>query len=87
MRIDLFLKHSRIVKRRTLAKQMCDDGFVFLNEKKAKAQNDVKTNDIITIYFPLKKVTYRVLDVPDKVVDKSKATLLYEVLSEKYYEK
>ncbi|MGE4546831.1 MAG: RNA-binding S4 domain-containing protein [Desulfurella sp.] len=87
MRIDLFLKHSRIVKRRTLAKQMCDDGFVFLNEKKAKAQNDVKTNDTITIYFPLKKVTYKVLDVPDKVIGKSKATLLYEVLSEEYYEK
>jgi ribosomal 50S subunit-recycling heat shock protein len=86
MRIDLFLKQSRIVKRRTLAKQMCDDGFVFLNEKKAKAQNDVKTNDIITIYFPLKKVTYKVLDVPQKVVGKSQASLLYEVLSEEFYE-
>lgn len=87
MRIDLFLKQSRIVKRRTLAKQMCDDGFVFLNDKKAKAQSDVKTNDIITVYFPSKKVTYKVLDVPEKVLIKSQAILLYEVLSEEFYEK
>ncbi|OSS42956.1 Ribosome-associated heat shock protein implicated in the recycling of the 50S subunit (S4-like) [Desulfurella amilsii] len=87
MRIDLFLKQSRIVKRRTLAKQMCDDGFVFLNDKKAKAQSDVKTNDTITIYFSLKKVTYKVLDVPERVLSKSQSSLLYEVLSEEFYEK
>ncbi len=84
MRIDLFLKQSRIVKRRTLAKQMCDSGFIFLNDVKAKAQSNVKVNDIITIYFPTKKVVYKVLGLPDKAL--KKATLLYNILSEEFYE-
>ncbi len=87
MRIDLFLKQSRIIKRRTIAKQMCEDGFVFLNDNRAKAQSNVKTGDIITIYFPSKKVTYNVLLCPDRVVGKDQATSLYEVINEQYYEK
>ncbi|MGC8821746.1 MAG: RNA-binding S4 domain-containing protein [Desulfurella sp.] len=87
MRIDLFLKQSRIVKRRTLAKQMCDGGFVFLNDSKAKAQSNVKVNDIITIYFPSKKVVYKVLGLPEKAINKSQSALLYDILSEEFYEK
>ncbi|MGB9755613.1 MAG: RNA-binding S4 domain-containing protein [Desulfurella sp.] len=87
MRIDLFLKQSRIVKRRTLAKQMCDDGFVFLNDIKAKAQTNVKVNDVITIYFPSKKAVYKVLAVPEKVLNKSQSAFLYDILSEEFYEK
>jgi len=87
MRIDLFLKQSRIIKRRTIAKQMCEDGFVFLNDNRAKAQSNVKIGDIISIYFPSKKVTFKVLGYPDKSTSKDKAALLYEIISEQYYEK
>lgn len=87
MRIDLFLKRSRIIKRRTLAKQMCDDGFVFVNNARSKAQTNVKVNDLITIYFPLKKITYKVLDIIDNPRLKSEAKDLYELVEEEYYEK
>lgn len=87
MRIDLFLKQSRIVKRRTLAKHMCDDGFIFLNNIRAKAQSNVKIGDTITIYFPSKKVNYKILDVPEKVLSKNESALLYDILSEEFYEK
>lgn len=78
MRIDLFLKQSRIVKRRTIAKQMCDDGFVFLNNIRAKAQSNVKVGDILTIYFPSKKINYKILAIPEKVLSKNESALLYD---------
>ncbi len=51
MRIDKFLKNSRIIKRRTVAKEACDQGKVLINEKLAKAGDEVKLGDIIQINF------------------------------------
>ncbi len=86
MRLDQFLKESRIIKRRTLAKQMCDDGFVFVNSKRAKAAYDVKVNDEIEIYFKNKKVKYLVDNIPRKGTKKSEASNYYTMLGEEYYE-
>ena len=49
MRIDKFLKNSRLIKRRTVAKDACDQGRVFVNDKSAKAGTDVKIGDIIRV--------------------------------------
>lgn len=51
MRIDLFLKDARIIKRRTIAKEYCERGLVLINGKLAKPSSEVKTDDIINITF------------------------------------
>lgn len=51
MRLDLFLKESRIIKRRTIAKEYCERGLVMVNQKVAKPSYEVKTGDILTIRF------------------------------------
>ncbi len=86
MRLDQYLKESRIIKRRTQAKQMCDDGFVYIGKKKAKASYDVKVGDELEIFFKQKKVKYRVVDIPKKGTPKNIANEFYEVLDESYYE-
>ncbi len=86
MRLDQYLKESRIIKRRTLAKQMCDEGYVYIFGKKAKASYDVKQNDEIEIYFKQKKILYKVLDIPKKGTPKNEAFKFYEVVNECYYE-
>ncbi len=86
MRLDQYLKETRIIKRRTLAKQMCDDGFVFVNSKKTKASYEVKIGDNIDIFFKQKKLSYRALDIPKKGTKKTESYRFYEVLDESYYE-
>ena len=65
MRIDKFLKNSRLIKRRTVAKDACDQGRVFINDKVAKASTNVKVGDIIEITFGNKTVRVEVLDIRD----------------------
>ena len=86
MRLDQYLKESRIIKRRTLAKEMCDSGFIFVNSKKAKASYEVKTGDEIEIYFKQKKVKYSVKDIPKKGTKKTDASNYYTMISEECYE-
>ncbi|WP_025209066.1 RNA-binding S4 domain-containing protein [Hippea sp. KM1] len=86
MRLDQFLKETRIIKRRTLAKQMCDDGFVMVNSKKAKASYEPKEGDVIEIYFKQKKARYRVESIPQKGTKKAEAINYYTMLGEEYYE-
>ena len=81
MRIDKFLKVSRIIKRRTVANDACDAAHVSVNGKTVKASYDVKQGDIIDITFGAKKLKIRVLDVKE-VVRKNDASELYEVVSE-----
>ena len=81
MRIDKFLKVSRIIKRRTVANDACDASHVSVNGKTVKASYDVKEGDIIEITFGAKRLKVRVLDVKD-VVRKNNAQELYEVVSE-----
>ena len=63
MRLDKYLKVSRLIKRRTVANEACDGGRVFINDKVAKASTNVKVGDIITIQFGNKEVKVEVLDI------------------------
>ena len=67
MRLDKYLKVSRIIKRRTVANEACDSGRVLINDKPAKASANVKEGDIITISFGNKEVKVEVLDVQETV--------------------
>ena len=65
MRLDKFLKVSRLIKRRTVANEACDAGRVMVNGKPAKASVKVKVGDIIEILFGTKTVKVEVLDLQD----------------------
>ncbi len=65
MRLDKFLKVSRLIKRRTVANEACDAGRVMVNGKAAKASVQVKTGDTIEIQFGTKAVKVEVLDIQD----------------------
>ena len=65
MRLDKFLKVSRLIKRRTIANEACDAGRVLINGTVAKASTKVKVGDIIEIQFGVKTVKAEVLDIQD----------------------
>ena len=65
MRLDKYLKVSRLIKRRTVANEACDAGRVMINDKVAKASQDVKIGDIIEIQFGMKAVKGQVTDVKE----------------------
>ena len=67
MRLDKYLKVSRLINRRTVANEACDAGRVLINDKPAKASTNVKVGDIITIQFGNKDVKVQVLDVQETV--------------------
>ena len=79
MRLDKYLKVSRLIKRRTVANEACDAGRVLVNEKPAKASLNVKTGDIIEIQFGTNSVKVEVLDVQE-TVKKDEAKELYRYL-------
>lgn len=79
MRLDKFLKVSRLIKRRTVANEACDAGRVLVNDKSAKASLNVKTGDIIEIQFGAKSVKVEVLDVQE-TVKKDEAKELYRYI-------
>lgn len=66
MRLDKFLKMSRLIKRRTLANELCDVGGVMLNGKRAKASNTVKLGDVITLTFGNRLVEAEIITLPTK---------------------
>ena len=67
MRLDKYLKVSRLIKRRTVANEACDGGRVMINDNPAKASASVKAGDIITISFGNKEVKVEVLSVQETV--------------------
>jgi len=87
VRLDLFLKLTRLCPRRTIAQQLCDAGFVFLNGRPAKSSHAVKPADEIVIRRRDHEVTVRVLHVPAvRNVPRREASSLIEVLSERELE-
>ena len=80
MRLDKYLKVSRLIKRRTVANEACDAGRVNVNGKPAKASVDVKVGDVIEIAFGQKTVKVRVLDIQD-TTKKDEAKDLFEYIS------
>lgn len=81
MRLDLFLKASRLVKRRTVSRELCDGSRVHVNGKEAKPARDVKPGDVIVLRFPSKTIELEVLAVSASRKDRSTDNL-YAVLSE-----
>ena len=79
MRIDKYLKVSRIIKRRTVANEACDGGRVLVNGKAARASYDVKVGDIIEISFGTRLFKAEVIDVSE-TVRKDDAATLYKIL-------
>ncbi|HEX8367158.1 MAG TPA: RNA-binding S4 domain-containing protein [Pyrinomonadaceae bacterium] len=87
MRLDLYLKASRLVLRRALANELCDAGLVKVNGTPAKPSRDVKANDEIEIKRRSRLTKIRVLQVPEKKqISKQDAPNLYEILSEETLE-
>lgn len=81
MRLDKFLKVSRIIKRRTVAKDATNGGVVLVNGKESKASTKVKVGDVLDITFGERTMTVRILDLKD-TTKKEEASQLYEVISE-----
>ena len=79
MRLDKYLKVSRIIKRRTIANEACDSGRVMLNDKVARASAEVKVGDIIEIAFGTKSVRVRITSIQE-TTRKDEAKEMFEYL-------
>lgn len=79
MRLDKYLKVSRLIKRRTVANEACDAGKITVNGKVARASYDVKTGDVIEITLGARSVKVRVTEVKE-VVRKEDAVTMYEAV-------
>ena len=79
MRLDKYLKVSRLIKRRTVANEACDAGRVMINDNPAKASTNVKVGDIITIHFGNRDVKVEVLSIAE-TVKKDEAAELYKYI-------
>ena len=78
MRLDKFLKVSRLIKRRTVANDVCDSARVFVNNNPAKPAKQLKINDIISIEYKNATKSYKVLSIPTGNVPVNEAKDLYE---------
>ena len=81
MRLDKYLKVSRIIKRRTVAKEVADKGRVKVNGILAKSSTDLKIDDLVDIRFGNKLLTVKVLEMKDST-KKEDALNMYEIISE-----
>ncbi len=87
MRLDLFLKVSRLIIRRSLAQKFCDAGMVKVNDLTAKSSREIKPDDEIEIKKHNRLTKVKVLQVPDKKqVSRSDAANFYEIVSEEILE-
>jgi len=80
MRLDLFLKWSRVILRRTLAKEMCDAGRVMVNGQEARAGRDVHVGDTISVRMPRRELTFRVRFIPSHAPSKEGAREMIELV-------
>ncbi len=80
MRIDKYLKVSRLIKRRTVAKEACDQGRVFINDKQAKAGSEVEVGDIVNVKFGNGEIKAKVLTLA-ATSKKETAAEMYEILN------
>ena len=85
MRLDKYLKVSRLIKRRTVAKEVADHEKIMVNNKLSKPSTDIKKNDIISIRFGMKIVTIKVLSI-NEYTKKDESNLMYEIIKEEKVE-
>lgn len=81
MRLDKYLKVSRVIKRRTIANEACDTGRVSINDRVAKAGTQVKVGDVVKVTFGDKTFSFRILSVAESV-KKQDTGLMYEILTD-----
>jgi ribosomal 50S subunit-recycling heat shock protein len=79
MRLDKFLKVSRVIKRRTVANEACDMGRVMINGRTAKASTSVKSGDIVEIKFGEKIIKFQILRT-DEIIKKEEASEMFKLL-------
>ncbi|MHC1685528.1 MAG: RNA-binding S4 domain-containing protein [Clostridiaceae bacterium] len=79
MRLDKYLKVSRIIKRRTVAKEACESGRVAINGKVAKPSTEVKEDDVIEITFATRVLKAKIINIANHVTKES-AKAMYEIL-------
>ena len=79
MRLDKYLKVSRIIKRRTVANEACDAQHVTVNGKDAKASYNVKIGDVVEVVFGQKKLTFKVTSIKE-TTSKADASSMYEII-------
>jgi ribosomal 50S subunit-recycling heat shock protein len=84
MRLDRFLKVSRLIKQRSVAKWACDAGRVSILGRKARAGTDVRPGDELTISLRDSTLVVRVLEIPSGNVSKERARTLYEIVEERH---
>jgi ribosomal 50S subunit-recycling heat shock protein len=82
MRLDLFLKLTRVIKRRSMAKKYCDHNLVEVNSQLAKAAREIKVGDEITLTFWNRIMTIRVLEIPSKGIHTREANTFFTVISD-----
>ena len=80
MRLDKFLKVSRIIKRRTIANEVSDMGRVLVNGNSAKPSKQIKAGDVITIEYATRNLVVRILKVPEYNISIQEAPTLYEII-------
>ena len=85
MRLDKFLKVSRVIKRRTVAKEIADQGRILINDKVAKSSSTISVGDVLTIKFGNKTSKIKVLELKE-TTKKNEAAGMYELVSEEYKE-
>ena len=83
MRLDLFLKWSRVILRRSLAKETCDAGKVMVNSREAAAGRDVRVGDEVSIRFPHRVLTVRVRSIPVSAPGKERAREMIDILDDR----
>ena len=81
MRLDIFLKLSRLVPRRTLAQEMCEAGVLKVNGLRAKSAHEVRAGDLLSIRQRSRITTVRVVSVPSRPPSKREAPSLYKTIS------
>lgn len=82
MRLDKFLKISRIIKRRQVAKEVADKGRIMINDKLAKSSSIVKIGDVLTIQFGNKTLEVKIVELHEST-KKDDAAKMYEIIAEK----
>ena len=85
MRLDKYLKVARILKRRSVSKELADSKHVYVNVRIAKPSTEIKVGDVIRVLFGNREITVRVCGI-EKQVSKSAAAELFEVIEEKRIE-
>jgi ribosomal 50S subunit-recycling heat shock protein len=82
MRLDKWLKLSRLIKRRTVAQMACDQGRVLVNERISKSAHELKPGDIVHLELGTRAITVKVVEVPTRNIPAQEAGGLYEIIEE-----